>query len=211
MKVLELLEEIEEIIDIASSVPLTGKIMVDGEELLQITKEIRMELPEEIQQAQWIKNERDRILGDAKNEYDTVIKSAETRAEELVETDDIMVRAKQRAEELMSVTEENIKQLKMSTYDYVDGILFDFQEKMEELNGVYFNDMFNNLEVTFNEISGALASNREEIKEMAYKTSMNIEGEGTPPETEVPNPDFDAKGDSKYEEEYDDFGYEEDR
>ena len=30
MKVLELLEEIEEIVDTASGFPLTGKIMVDG-------------------------------------------------------------------------------------------------------------------------------------------------------------------------------------
>ena len=49
MKVLELLEEIEEIVDTASGFPLTGKIMIDADELLEIVKEIRTELPEEIQ------------------------------------------------------------------------------------------------------------------------------------------------------------------
>ena len=68
MKVLELLEEIEDIVDTASGFPLTGKIMVDAQELLEIVKDIRAELPEEIQQAQWIKNERDRILDEAKTE-----------------------------------------------------------------------------------------------------------------------------------------------
>ena len=62
MKVLELLEEIEEIVDTASGFPLTGKIMIDADELLEIVKEIRTELPEEIQQAQWIKGEQRRIL-----------------------------------------------------------------------------------------------------------------------------------------------------
>ena len=38
MKVLELLDEIEEIIDTSSSFPLTGKILVDAEEVLEIVK-----------------------------------------------------------------------------------------------------------------------------------------------------------------------------
>ena len=41
MKVLELLDEIEEIVDTASGIPLSGKIMVDSNELLEIVKEIR--------------------------------------------------------------------------------------------------------------------------------------------------------------------------
>ncbi len=180
MKVLELLDEIEEIVDTASGVLLTGKIMVDSTELLEIVKEIRSELPDEIQQAQWIKNERDRILGEAKSEYETIIRDAEQQAESLIETGDIMVQARARAQALMENTEENIRKLKMSTYDYVDGILFDFQEKMDELSSAYFSDMFGKLEVTFNEVNETLATNREEIKEMAYKTSMNLEDENRP-------------------------------
>ena len=78
MKVLELLEEIEEIVDTASGFPLTGKIMIDSQELLEIVREIRAELPDEIQQAQWIKNERERIIAEAKNEYEAVIADAKT-------------------------------------------------------------------------------------------------------------------------------------
>jgi len=186
MKVLDLLEEIEEIVDTASGFPLTGKIMVDANELLEIVKEIRTELPDEIQQAQWIKNERDRILGEAKTEYDTIVKDAQKQAEALIDQDEIMKKSKQRSSELMQSTEDNIRQLKMSTYDYVDGILFDFQEKMDELSATYFSDMFNKLEATFNEVNATLASNREEIKEMAYRTSVNIEDQGRPIQADEP-------------------------
>ena len=58
MKVLELLDELDEIIEVASSVPVVRKVMVDPNEITEIVKEIRLELPDEIQQAQWIKNER---------------------------------------------------------------------------------------------------------------------------------------------------------
>lgn len=173
MKVLELLEEIEEIVDTASGFPLTGKIMVDAQEILEIVREIRLELPDEIQQAQWIKNERERIIAEAKKEYEAVIADAKRQAETLVETDDITVKAKMRADELMRVTEQTAKQLKMSTYDYVDSILFNFQEKMEQLNALYFGDMFGTIEKTFNDINTTLSNNREEIKEMAYRTQTN--------------------------------------
>ena len=173
MKVLELLEEIEEIVDTASGFPLTGKIMIDSQELLEIVREIRAELPDEIQQAQWIKNERERIIAEAKNEYEAVIADAKRQAETLVENNEITVKAKMRADELMRVTEETAKQLKMSTYDYVDNILYNFQGKMEQLNALYFGDMFGSIEKTFNDISTTLESNREEIKDMAYRTQMD--------------------------------------
>lgn len=175
MRVLELLEEIEDIVDTASGFPLTGKIMVDAQELLEIVKDIRTELPEEIQQAQWIKNERDRILDEAKAEYETIIRDAETRAEELVDTSEIMEKARSRSGDMMRITEENVRQLKMSTYDYVDGILFDFQEKVKEMQEKHFEEMFRTADTTFRIVNETLLNNREEIKEMAYKTTMNLD------------------------------------
>ncbi|WP_312649158.1 ATPase [Aminipila sp.] len=173
MKVLELLDEIEEIVDTSTSFPLTGKIMVDAEEILEIVKEIRVELPDEIQQAQWIKDERQRILEEAKKEYETVITDAKRQAEVLVENDDIVVKSKMRADEIMRIAEENCKQLKINTFDYIDSILFNFQDKMDQLNATYFADMFNKMENTFQSVNATLASNRSEIKDLAYKTQMD--------------------------------------
>ncbi len=175
MKVLELLDEIEDIIDTSSGFPLTGKILVDAEELLEIVKEIRIELPDEIQQAQWIKGERQRILDEAKQEYESVLKEARLQAESLIENDDITVKAKIRADEIMRVAETNVKNLKMSTFDYIDSILYDFQNKIDQLNAVYFTDMFNELQKTFDGLNTTLTENRNEIKEMIYKAQVDSE------------------------------------
>lgn len=175
MKVLELLDEIEDIIDTSSGFPLTGKILVDAEELLEIVREIRIELPDEIQQAQWIKDERQRILDEAKKEYEAVLKEARTQAETLIENDDITVKAKVRADEIMRVAEANVRSLKLSTFDYIDSILYNFQDKMDQLNGVYFTDMFNELQKTFDGINTTLNENRNEIKDMAYNTQLEEE------------------------------------
>ncbi len=175
MKVLELLEEIEEIVDTAAGFPLTGKIMVDSQELLEIVREIRAELPDEIQQAQWIKNERERIIAEAKTQYEKVIDDAQKQADALVENKDITVKAKMRADELMRVTENTAKQLKIGTYDYLDSILQSFQGKMEHLSAIYFGEMFTSIEKAFDDINSALAANREELKDMSYRTQVNSE------------------------------------
>lgn len=176
MKVLELLDEIEEIVDTSSGFPLTGKILVDAEEILEIVKEIRAELPDEIQQAQWIKDERQRILTEAKQEYETVLKDAKAQAEALIENDDITVQAKIRADEIMRIAESNVRSLKMSTFDYIDSILYNFQDKVDRMNDLYFNDMFTNLEKTFDQINATIGENRAEIKDMMYRAQLEESG-----------------------------------
>ncbi len=201
MKVLELLDEIEEIIETSSGFPLTGKIMVDAEELREIVGDIRTSLPDEIQQAQWIKNERDRILDEAKTEYETIIRDAQRQSEDLINENEITARSRAMAEELMRTTEENSRQLKMSTYDYVDGILFDFQEKMEGLRETYFNKLFEDLDNTFKGVGGTLSANRDEIKEMAYRTTMNLDGVSMVERPEQPAPQMEDMGPAGYDNE----------
>ena len=198
MRVLELLEEIEEIVDTAAGFPLTGKIMVDSEELLEIVREIRAELPDEIQQAQWIKNERERIIAEARTQYEAVIADAQKQADALVENHDITVKSKLRADELMKVTESSAKQLKISTYDYLDSILYSFQGKMEHLSSIYFGEMFTSIEKAFEDIGNALESNREELKEMAYRAQME---DGEAPAA-APLPTMDEEEPVPEEEEY---------
>lgn len=175
MKIFELLDEIEEIIETGTSFPLTGKIIVDGIEVLEILKEIRMELPDEIQQAQWIKSERQRILDEAKEEYEAVLKEARIQAENLIEDDDITVKAKKRADEIMRTAELNVKNLKLSAFEYVDTILYDFQNKVDSMSELFFSEIYNDLQGHFDKVNHVLAENRNEIKDMAYKTQIEDE------------------------------------
>lgn len=170
MTVLELLEEIEDIVDTAPGLPLTGKIMVDSNELLEIVREIRLGLPDDVQQAKWVKDEKERILTEAKAEYEKIIVEAKKQADYLVENHDITLRAQKLGEEIRSDAEEYCKLPKMRTYDYVDKMLFDMQAKMDDLNMKYLDEMFSNLQKSFENIGGVLQSNRDEIKEMAFRT-----------------------------------------
>ena len=175
MKVLELLDELDEIMETASSVPVVRKVMVDPNEITEIVKEIRLELPDEIQQAQWIKNERTRILDEAKAEYNNIIKEAQDKAAALVEQDEITVKAKQRAEEILRVAKENCSVMKMSILDYTDGMLYNLQEKVDQMYATYFTDMYDALQSTFEKINKNITNSRNEVKDQIYKAQSTSE------------------------------------
>ena len=175
MKVLELLDELDEIIELASTVPVVKKVMVDPNEVTEIVKEIRLELPDEIQQAQWIKNERTRILDDAKAEYEKIIAEAQEKAAKLVEQDEITLKAKARAEEIMRVAKENSQVMKMSILDYTDGMLYNLQEKVDQMYATYFTDMYDDLQNTFEKINSNIASSRNDVKDQIYKAQSSGE------------------------------------
>lgn len=177
MKVLELLEELEDIVDNATNVPLTSKIMLEAEDVFNIVREVRLALPDDVQQAKWIRDERDRILADAKAEYERIIREAKKQADYLVETDDITLRATKLAQEIREDAELHAKMLKMRTYDYVDKMLYDMQAKMDELNLKYFGEMYTNLDKTFSIINQTLSDNRDEIKQLAYQTQNDLDAE----------------------------------
>jgi DNA anti-recombination protein RmuC len=170
MKVIELLDEILEICENSSGV--FSKKLINAQEIEQIIAEIRDALPEEIEQARFIKAERQRILEEAKNEYELLIKDAEHQAEILVSTSEITKRANQKANEMVSTASAKVKDLKMKTYDYIDSIIYDFQEQMDILNHQHLAKTFETINITFEEVSQKLSENREDIKQLAYKTQV---------------------------------------
>lgn len=174
MKVIELLQEIEDILEKASGFPLTGKVMVDPDEIKSLLQEIIKELPEEIHQAQWLKGEQQRILDDAKKEYNSMIKVASEKADQLVEEHDITLRAKKRADDIMRVTEENVKNLKLDTFKYIDDVLYTFQEKVNTMNESYVQKMFVDVNDLFDKINTTITSNRNEIQDLSYRTDSDM-------------------------------------
>ena len=63
MEIFTLLETIEDMLENSKELPFVHKAVIDKEEVLEIIKEIRLKLPEELKQAKVIKEEiGDRII-----------------------------------------------------------------------------------------------------------------------------------------------------
>jgi vacuolar-type H+-ATPase subunit H len=133
MDVLKLIDEIEDIVEAGSSLPFSNKVMVDKAELLEIVKEIRIKLPDEIKQAAWIKEERQRILAEAQQDADTLLTETEGRLVELVDQDEITRKANARAEEIITKAQNNAKEIRLGSMEYADSLLLETQENLKEV------------------------------------------------------------------------------
>ena len=62
MEVLTLLETLEEILNRSASIPLTKRTLIDKDELLSVVSDIKLKLPDELKQAKWVKEERQKRI-----------------------------------------------------------------------------------------------------------------------------------------------------
>lgn len=133
MDIMEIIDMMEETITKASSVPLTGKIMMDKDELLDFLQEMRLVYPEELKEAKWVKTERQRILDEAEERADAIKKSAEETQERLIDEHEITRQAYEKAEAIRDMSERDAREIKMDTDRYVDEILADVEHRLDLL------------------------------------------------------------------------------
>jgi len=133
MSVMKLLEELEDIIENGSSIPFAQKVLVDKKEILEIVKDIRIHLPDEVKQAQWIREERQRILAEAQQEAETVLEEANDHILSMIDQSEITKQANDRAEEIIAQAQTSAKEMRLGAKDYVDSLLESVQENLVEL------------------------------------------------------------------------------
>ena len=66
--VYELLDYLQDMIESSAKMPITGKSMIDKKEFIEVIDKIAQCLNKKKKKAEWILNEKDRILGDAQKE-----------------------------------------------------------------------------------------------------------------------------------------------
>ncbi len=145
MEILSILEALEDLIEKSPGLPLSGKCIVDREEVLEIIKEMRLKLPDDLKQANWIKEERQRILMEAQKEANSIVKNAEGKISSLVDEHEITKKAYEQANEIVSNAQKNAREIRLGTKEYADSIL----SKVEEI----LNDTLDVIKI-----------NREELK-----------------------------------------------
>lgn len=124
MTVEDLLDQIDELIDNAWSLPLSGgKCVVDAEQLRTIVDDIRGHLPSEIRQAKAIVADRGDIVETAKREAESIIRNAEERARRLVSQEEIVKQAQQKANEILTQTQMKSREIRKGATDFSDDVL----------------------------------------------------------------------------------------
>lgn len=124
MRVEELLNEIQDIMNEAKSVPLTGgKSLVDTEKVLDILDEINDTLPSEVRQAKNIVADRGQIIAEAKKEAEEIIRAAEERKKQLVNQNEIVKEAHAQANEILNDAKAKTSDMRRAAAEFVEDIM----------------------------------------------------------------------------------------
>lgn len=145
MEIFTLLENLENLLEDSTKVPFSTKVLVDREELSEIVEDIRLKLPDEIKQAKWVKEERQRIIADAGKEAESIVRDAENRIVSMIDDHEITRQALAQKEEIIEAADKVSREISMGTREYADALL----ERLEEI---------------LKETLGVISSNRRELK-----------------------------------------------
>ncbi len=128
MEILEILEEIEDTIE--KNFSLFGFTLANKEDLLGMLSELRLKLPDEITQAKWVKEERQKILADAEKEATAMLEDAKQKIIALVDEHEIAKQAKAKAEQIVSEAQAQADNYRRNALSYADAML----EKVENVS-----------------------------------------------------------------------------
>jgi hypothetical protein len=118
MDILHLVDRLEELFNEGTPVPLTKKIAIDEEKLLDLIDQMRLAIPDEIKQSQSINNQRERIIAQAKEEANRIKTLAKEQSEELIAKDAIVQEAKIIAEDLKKRAHDETELIKKEADQY---------------------------------------------------------------------------------------------
>ncbi|MGV8980259.1 ATPase [Clostridium sp.] len=170
MDIIKLLEYLQEIIESSSKIPVTGKAVINKKEILDIIDQIINHLPDEFKKAQWICDEKERILVDAKKQAKIFEEETIDKIRRRVEKQDLVKEAQTRAEEIIASAQRDSKIMRLGAKDYADEILSQLDKEIE-LKGQQMLHKIKSDVQTFlislqEEVSDTTTSIRENVKEL---------------------------------------------
>ena len=140
MEIFSLLENLEELLESGAKVPFSTKVMVDIEELREILEDIRLKLPDELKQAKWVKEERQRIISDAEQEAENMLKDAQNKIVKIVDEHVITQQALEQKEEIIENANKVSKEISTGTRDYADAVLEKVEDVLKETLAIVSNN-----------------------------------------------------------------------
>ena len=122
IKIMQILSDMEEMLNQANGFPLSKKVGVDRDEMLDLIEELRGALPYELDTALKIIKEQDSILESARNDADFLREEAkrerEQKIRELVSESKINKDAKARSENMIKEATDYSRDLRTGARNY---------------------------------------------------------------------------------------------
>ncbi len=129
--IIGLIDELEELLETAVKVPMTGKGLVDCNYALDIVDQLRAKLPEEIRQAQRLVAQKEEFLASARKEAEAILKASKENAAKMLSESEIMKAAEEEAKRLFDMSRKTANDIRKGAEDYAYNVLVALQSSLE--------------------------------------------------------------------------------
>lgn len=129
----KLLEELENVINNASEVPLTNKKLVDKDEIERLIDAINQSLPNELESARRIVADKERIMLEAEKKAEDTVAQAKDYIARITEESELVKQAQERASEVISSANKSADELRTSSVTYATDVLKYVETNMENV------------------------------------------------------------------------------
>jgi cell division septum initiation protein DivIVA len=133
MDILHLIDQLEATVTNGWHIPLTSDVIVNEEEILRVLDEMRVRIPQEVQQSKRLLQEKERVLAQAREERDRMVALASEEASRLTEDDEITKSAQVRAQTIVERAKRDAESIRKGADDYVVEVLGDLQKEIEQI------------------------------------------------------------------------------
>jgi cell division septum initiation protein DivIVA len=125
-----LIDRLESMVTGAKRMPITGKLMLDEQELADLIDQMRTVLPEEVRAARKILRERDSMITEAQQQADEILKTAHEQAEMLLDQQGLMAEAQARSNQYMEEAMQAAQERVNGADDYAREVLSQLQQQL---------------------------------------------------------------------------------
>lgn len=139
MDIQHLVDRLEDLIDEGRHMPFSKFTMIDEERALEIIDQMRISIPEEIEKANRVLMQRDRVLAQANEEAARILQQARQKAEQLVDQEISVQAAANRAANIIEQARQEAESITRGADDYALSVLRSLEQQLAKTIGVVRN------------------------------------------------------------------------
>lgn len=128
-----LVDELDALVTHARAMPMSASVLVNRADALALVDDLRAAMPAQLDRADEVLSDADRVLADAEEQAERVIATARTRAAQLVAEEQVVVQARAEAARIVEEAHAQADTLRREADDYCDRRLAEFEIDLGKL------------------------------------------------------------------------------
>jgi cell division septum initiation protein DivIVA len=130
MDIQHLIDRLEDLVDGGRHIPMGKYTIVDEESVLSIIDQMRISIPDQIESAVRVVNQRDKLMAQANEEASRIVTHARQKSEDMLNRDSIVVGARHQASNIVAQAQREGDQMRADADAYVVEVLRELESHL---------------------------------------------------------------------------------